>query len=655
MKRRDLRSLLRTGSDDVVREAALAWLGDGAGNGNGNGHGDSKPGGKAAGRAALIAALAAAMEDESAVLQRVERLPRKLQDLLEAFFAAPGTALAVQELFAAHARSFKSRFDLEACLAALQREGLLFPVSDKRWAQYDGTGYAVPAEIAASIATHRQRTRSALRDVITLQGFLDARYFRGRAQQAAGNGNGTGNANSANGSNGNGNGNGSASNGSASNGSDHARKIYKLYALPDAIGARCAKLPAPVASVVEVSLLRHGGLSNWADLAQELGGDAVPDAELCRKVLEESMLGTVTPLPLARLGIQPADQALVVFHEVVLEELRRRAAASAVQVQEALACGGDFASNVGRFLRELQQSKVLFTADGDLFKASQKRIAGILLPLPGGFLSGEAQLELVYRFCLYRRLIDRRGERALRPTPQGQQFDRAPLGEQQKQLLQHFVEDRSLPGEAFHQVRLRRVLLRLLKRAEPAQWQELAYLPFLARNAYLAQLDGAQVEEYFASRFQGGGYTPSETLQQMCWNLLLWVKRRLFPLGIVDLGLQAGRPVAMRLSQLGAELLEAEPAAKVGGTRSSILVNPDYEVLLFPGDDVHDAVHTLDRFARRVKSDHVHQFRIEAETVRAGIGEGLTLDDIVRELNDRARAPVPQNVLYSLEEWAQRR
>ena len=177
-------------------------------------------------------------------------------------------------------------------------------------------------------------------------------------------------------------------------------------------------------------------------------------------------------------------------------------------------------------------------------------------------------------------------------------------------------------------------------------------MPFLARNAYLAQLDGAQVEEFFAARCQGAAYAPSENLQQMARNLLLWVKRRLYPLGLVDIGLRDGRPVALRLSQLGADLLEAESAAKAGGTRSTVLVNPDFEILMFPGDDVHEAVHAFDRFAKRQKSDHVHQFKLDQVTLRAGLAEGLTLEDIVRELNDRARAPIPQNVLYSLEEWA---
>ena len=41
---------------------------------------------------------------------------------------------------------------------------------------------------------------------------------------------------------------------------------------------------------------------------------------------------------------------------------------------------------------------------------------------------------------LTHRLIDRRGERALRPTPQGQEFESARLQAQVKLLLLHFVE-----------------------------------------------------------------------------------------------------------------------------------------------------------------------------------------------------------------------
>jgi hypothetical protein len=617
----DLKSLLAKASLEVVREATNAWLGAEAG-------AATKP----ATRAAQVAAIASAMEDEAKTLARLQALPRKLQDLLEPFFREPTAALSAPQLFATQGQAFKSRFDLEACLASLQREGFLFGASDKRWTDFDGLGYAVPSELAKAVNDHRRLSRHALKDCITLQGFLDARHFRARAEKAKAAG--------------------KPSPGADEKAADHARKIYKLYAMGSAIASRRAKLPSAVADAFTVSMQKHGGMSNWDDLVAEFEAGKAPDRELCQKCLEESMLGTVGPLPLLRIGIHPCENALVLFHEVVLEELLKHAASHPPLVQETLSCGANLASNVGRFLRELNQSKVLFTSEGDLFKASHKRIASSLLPLPGGFLSGEAQLELIYKFCLYRRLIDRRGERALRPTPQGMEFDRSPLADQQKLLLQNFLEDRALPGEPFHQLRMRRVLLRLLKRGEPLAWQEMTFLPFLARNAYLSQLDGQQAEEFFAARFSGQGYTPTESLQQMAMNLLLWVKRRLYPLGLVDIGLRDGRPVALRLSQLGADLLEAEPAAKVAGTRSTVIVNPDFEVLLFPGDDVHEAVHAFDRFAKRIKSDHVHQFKLDAASLRAGIAEGLAFDEVLRELTDRARVPVPQNVLYSLEEWA---
>lgn len=617
MSRLTLRALLHGAADEALRTCVAKWCTASADDG----------------RDRAVAAAAAAMEDEATVRRRLDGLPRKLQDLFEAFLRAPGNVRAAADLFAELGRNFKSKFDLEASLAALHREAFLFPAPAGRngAGAADGAGWAVPGEIADCVLGGRQRRQSALRDVLTLQGHLDARHFRAKPGQATG-----------------------GERKVDDKAADHARKIYKLYSLDNSIQQRLDKLPAAVRGVVDTVLHKHGGVVSWADLTHELDAEDLPDQELVRKCLEERMLGTVAPLDLTRFGIQPADPAIVVFHEVALYAIRSHGHQQVPQVGETLACGVDLPSNVGRFLRELQSSKVLFTADGELFKASQKRIAGLLLPVPGGKLSPEALLDVLYKFCLQRRLIDRRGERGLRPTPAGLEFDRASLHDQVKMLLAAFVEDRTLPGEAYHQVRLRRVLLRLLRRAEPMLWQDISILPFLVRNAYLAQIDVAQTEEFFATRFCGGGYTPTETVQQMCWNLLQWVKKRLFPLGLVDIGLRDGRPVALRLSKLGAEVLETEPATRVGGTRSTVIVNPDFEILLFPGDDVHDVVHEFDRFAKRLKSDHVHQFKLDRETVLAGIADGLEVRQIVQELTDRARAPIPQNVLYTLEDWAGR-
>jgi hypothetical protein len=103
---------------------------------------------------------------------------------------------------------------------------------------------------------------------------------------------------------------------------------------------------------------------------------------------------------------------------------------------------------------------------------------------------------------------------------------------------------------------------------------------------------------------------------------------------------------------LGAELLGAEPAGDVGGHRSHIVVNPDFEVILFPGDDEHAVVHTFDRFCERLKTDRIHLFRLSKDTVHAALNDGMSYLQILQELRDRSRTPLPQNIVFSLEDWA---
>ena len=612
MSRLSLRVLLRDCPDEVLAECLQRW--------------NLKP--ESAESKSQLSLASTAMEDEALVLQRMSILPRKLQDLLEVFFQDQGAVRIVSELFTQFGSNFKSRFDLEASLAALHRDAFLWPVKDKRWAHYDSPVWAAPSELVECVRSYRERRKRQLPDTLTLQGFLEARFFN-KDKDSSGN-----------------------NEAKEQRAADHAGKIYKLYTLESAMQQRLNKLPDHVRTLVNATLHTHGGITSWEELRHEVDIKTPLDLDFMGKSLEESMLGTTANLDLARVGIQPYEHGVVVFHEVALWAIRKRGEEHRPMVDQEFASSSDLASNVCRFLRELQQSKVLFTAEGELFKASAKRIAGTLLPIPGDHLAPDAMLELIYRFCLQRRLIDRRGERSLGPNASAAQFERASLSDQIKLLLSHFVEERSLPGEHFHHSRMRRVLLRLLRRAEPMLWQDAAVLPFLSRNAYLSQLDTSAAEAFFAARFQGGAYIPSESLQQMSWNLLVWIKKRLFPLGLVDIGMHGGRVTALRLSRLGAELLDAEPATKVGGTRSSLIVQPDFEILVFPGDDVHEVLHLFDRFATRTKSDHVYQFTIDRQSIEAGLADGLGSAQIVQELTDRARVPIPQNVLYSLEDWS---
>ncbi|MBK9383937.1 MAG: helicase-associated domain-containing protein [Planctomycetes bacterium] len=85
-----------------------------------------------------------------------------------------------------------------------------------------------------------------------------------------------------------------------------------------------------------------------------------------------------------------------------------------------------------------------------------------------------------------------------------------------------------------------------------------------------------------------------------------------------------------------------------------MIVNPDYEVVLFPGGDEFAVIHALDRFCVREKSDQLYHFRLTEESVRRAIGEGFPQEEMLSTLRQHARVPIPQNVLFSVSEWSQR-
>jgi hypothetical protein len=573
-----------------------------------------------AGRAAIVRRLGALMSDEDLVQRRVKELPEKLADLLEGFLATPGHQRDVRGVLEAQRETFRSRFEVEASLVALQREGFLFPS-----ASIAADGWALPDELASCILDLRRRQQVELRGTLSLKGFLTDRYYARAKEDPDG----------------------------ASRGIEHARRVYKIYLMDSSIRNRIRSLPDEIRAVFDRALSGFGGVMPVAEFERMVADEELGvDIDLVRKCLEDAMLGTVAPLRLSRFGIQAIDAAVVVFYEVALHCLHEWSVEHGPPaIEEILSSGVDLLTNVGRFLREVASTRVQFTVEGKLYKASAKRITKTFLSVPGGYMPPETQARFIYHFCLSRRLIERSGERALRPSAAGSDFDGLGLQDKLRALLAFAVEERCTQGEHFHQVRLRRVLLRLLRRLEPDTWHEALFVPFLARNGYLGKLDDLNVEEFFAARFKGGGYEPTETAQQICLHLLDFVKRRLYPLGLVDLGLREGRPVAIRLARLGAELLGAEPAGEVGGSRSAAVVNPDFEIILFPGDDEHEVVHVFDRFCERLKTDHIHHFRLTKDSVHGALADGMSLAQIVQELTDRSRTPLPQNIVYSLEDW----
>jgi hypothetical protein len=559
------------------------------------------------------------MSDPALVESRVGSLGKRLAAVLDLHLASTRYQTGLLDLINAKSLSYLSRYDLEAGLSMLVRHALLVEVRGEDRA---ARAFTVPVDLGDAVLRQRRAKRRGVFDLFTLRGHLDRRFEDpARTTRTP---------------------------------PSRMRELYKMYANEPAAVARVERLEPALRGLVEKTVLEFGGLLPRA-LFDRLETGLTWDGRRWRSVLEESLLGTVERVELGRYGIHHHDETLIIFNEVALAWLRRVAVpGDPDRPHEESEHGVDLASNLSRFIGFILDHDVRFTVRGEIFKTTEKRIQEELIPNPGRELSREAVLTFIYGFARHARLIESTGERTFALTSAGREWEPRDLEAKLHALLDYSIEERGLPGEPYHQVRMRRILLRLLKRVEPGVWYDLMYVPFLARNTYLSSLDELSVEECFAGRFQAGTYAPMEDLQRMAWNLAAWLRQRLHLLGVVDLGYdKSGRPVALRLTRIGARLLGiVDGAPGSPSIAGSLVVTPDFEVVLFPTGDDGELIHDLDRFCVREKLDSVLHFRINEKSVHRALAEGMFLKRMVGTLEGHSRTPVPQNVLYSIRDWA---
>ena len=427
-----------------------------------------------------------------------------------------------------------------------------------------------------------------------------------------------------------------------------AERMYGFLSDEHSICERFDELDSELGGALTRVISEWGGIVA-VDKLEQLGFDS-SHIQVLRADLEDASLGTIADLDLERFGIRQRGPVLALFNETVFACLRREARINPVKPKDLASIGVDFVSNFSRFASFVGDENVRFTIRGTIYKSTSKRIADRLIPNPGREFMRRDILELEYRFAVDHRLIDRTGERSFRLTAAGSEYLTKPLHQKQQMMLDWMVEDRELPGDMAHQLKLRRTALRYIKGLEPGVWYDSMFLPSITRNHYLAELALGQErseQESFPVR-------SSADLQSLAWNLFGWMRKHLYLLGVIDLGYdKSGRACGIKLTQVGAELLEIIPDRELEGV-GHIVVNPDFEVVLFPDERSHEMVYELDRFCERELSDSLIHYRLTPGSLHRGLSQGLSLDDVCNLLEERSRTPLPQNVLFSLESWARK-
>ena len=121
---------------------------------------------------------------------------------------------------------------------------------------------------------------------------------------------------------------------------------------------------------------------------------------------------------------------------------------------------------------------------------------------------------------------------------------------------------------------------------------------------------------------------------------------------IIEYGSRDDRPFAMRLSEMGRLLLDIHEQGERSQEKPRLIVTPDFEVLLFPEGAYVDLKQKLAAFCKPVKTEQVFHFKLTRERVAHAVASGLPSDAILSLLRSHCDNQLPQNVVYSIQDWA---
>jgi hypothetical protein len=580
------------------------------------------------GRDGLMGSLSELMSDETTVYRKVKVLSEKPLQVLLLLVRQDGFHADAASLLRNDSGIRIEHYEIEAAAKALARRGFIAIVRDRSWLNYGREAYVIPAEIGDLVGTLLAEERRGITEVLTLAGHLAEVPEAKRAKRIAAVG-------------------GRNDLGDLSRVADHLAKDIGLEGLLEG-------LPASFQKLVRGVLNDHGGIISRAAYEKAFRGRAQWHRKRWQKRLEEHVLGTMTTLSLRDYGINMEGETTVVFTEVAEAALLARRI-EPDEFDRVVMTRIDLVTDLQHLLNYIARQPVRVTQQRTIYKAAhQKILDGLVSREEGDLIDRVEVLNLCYTLSLQLGLIRVDQEKFLALTPAGQAWESRPLVEKIQVLCEKFLEERAAGGKDFHLEKMRQLLLDLLEETGAPGWRPMMALCFAVRNRYLARLDAEGIRERFRNRFQYTYTPPRDTTRVLAETLRRWIVKRLYMLGLVDLGLTDGEAVALRVTDLGRKVLGLPGEAQASAEGRPLVVNPDFEVLLLPEGDITETAHTLDHFATRTGSEEVNRYLIHREGVERAVAKGMSADDIIAFLASHSRTPIPQNVEYSIRDWGQK-
>jgi hypothetical protein len=240
---------------------------------------------------------------------------------------------------------------------------------------------------------------------------------------------------------------------------------------------------------------------------------------------------------------------------------------------------------------------------------------------------------------------------------------------QVRRLFRRWPTDRwwtDMPGAGYHDFHsfyievplAREMVAQLLKRCQTGVWYSLESFRATLQNDDPYVLRPSQ-------RCAGeAGFKLAEELREH-WDatdgeiITGMFRSTLYDLGMVALGYQREvvpaanelvNPDSFMLTELGAEVLSGEQSASQMFSPRALVVQPNFQVLLM--EPYMPAIYWLMRFASLDQMGRVSRFTLTREALGRGMDDGTPIEDVLRFLQTHSQKSLPQNVIYTLRDWA---
>ncbi len=570
--------------------------------------------------------LQSVMSDPGRIRERFDRLARSSQDFVAALLTRDQFRGTVGDIRGVpRARSIEN-FEIENLLRNLKDEGWIIPASEAR----NGTRsevYVLPDEIGEGLGnTVDVECREAV-VMLSLAAFL---RHAGR---------------------------------------ENTPGIPELIKL-EALKSRIRDLPDPeLRLAVKEALDEHGGilpLNAWRESSGRRNGDSSNLTADWRQHLEENLIGTTGVLSLKSYGIELEEDCLIVFQELVHSYTLEQVVNLRVENDKEYSVGVDLLIDIRRMLELARTEEVEVTREGSVFKKTEERLVGHLLTSQHKPLFEGSSVEHVIRLCKRLRLLNQ-DDHHLRADPARRRiWAKKRITTMLRTVFELYQNESRGDRWSFHQPIIRELFLDHVvgrpgggvqvpwKDEALGRWVPARPLLTAVVARFLCSLEERDVakllKEFETEEFHRGHFVV--VLDRLAGDLAYWVIHRLALVGFVDLGFQDGKFHSVRMSSLGCRYFKLDVPEEASD--GQIVVNPDYEILLFPGGkNEADHNYMIGSFAERTGTEWVKRYRITRESVKRGVISGNAAEAIVEFLEGKCRTPIPANVKYSIIDWAQ--